>query len=68
MEIEDWGIGFDPSGVSNDRFGLQGIRDRARLMRGRAVIESVLGKGTQIIVDLPVMHALENSNTRDILE
>jgi signal transduction histidine kinase len=54
VEIQDWGIGFDPSSVSEDRYGLQGIRERARLMRGRAVIESAPGKGTQINVDLPV--------------
>jgi len=54
LEIQDWGIGFDPSSVSEDRFGLQGIRERARLMRGRAVIESAPGKGTHINVDLPV--------------
>jgi signal transduction histidine kinase len=54
VEIQDWGIGFDPSSVSEDRFGLQGIRDRARLMRGRAVIESAPGKGTHINVDLPL--------------
>ncbi len=54
VEIQDWGIGFDPSNVSEDRFGLQGIRERARLMRGRAVIDSAPGKGTHIKVDLPV--------------
>jgi signal transduction histidine kinase len=54
LEIQDWGIGFDLSCVGEDRFGLQGIRDRARLMRGRAVIDSAPGKGTRIIVDLPV--------------
>ena len=54
IEIQDWGIGFDPSNVDKDRFGLQGIRERARLMRGRVVIDSAPGKGTQIIVELPV--------------
>ena len=54
VEIQDEGIGFDPSSVSEDRFGLQGIRERARLMRGRAVIESAPGNGTHIYVDLPV--------------
>ena len=54
VDIQDWGVGFDPSGVSEDRFGLQGIRERARLMRGRAVIDSAPGKGTHISVDLPV--------------
>jgi PAS domain S-box-containing protein len=59
LEIEDWGIGFDPLNVSEDRFGLQGIRERARLMRGRAVIDSAPGKGTRIIVDLPVAYPLK---------
>ena len=59
LEIQDWGIGFDLSNVSEDRFGLQGIRERARLMRGRAVIDSAPGKGTQIIVELPVAYPLE---------
>ncbi len=44
LEIKDWGIGFDPSNVSEDRIGLQGIRERARLMRGRAEIDSAQAK------------------------
>jgi PAS domain S-box-containing protein len=60
LEIQDWGVGFDPSSVSEDRFGLQGIRQRARLMRGRAHIDSALGKGTRIIVDLPLANPLED--------
>jgi signal transduction histidine kinase len=57
LEIEDWGIGFDPAGVNEDRFGLQGIRQRARLLRGRASIESAPGKGTRIVVELPAANA-----------
>jgi signal transduction histidine kinase len=53
LEIEDRGIGFDPAGVQEDRFGLQGIRQRARLLGGRATIESAPGKGTRIVVELP---------------
>jgi PAS domain S-box-containing protein len=59
LEIQDWGIGFDFRNVSKDRFGLQGIRERARLMRGRVQIDSVLGKGTLIIIDLPLANPLE---------
>lgn len=59
LEIEDRGIGFDPAKVNEDRFGLQGIRHRARLLNGRAVIESAPGKGTRIIVDLPAADALK---------
>lgn len=60
LEIQDWGVGFDTSSVSEDRFGLQGIRERARLMCGRAAIDSVIGKGTHIAVDLPAASTLEN--------
>jgi len=59
VEIQDWGIGFDPAGVHENRFGLQGIRERARLLRGQAVIDSAPGKGTRVFVDLPVAYALE---------
>lgn len=59
IEVQDWGIGFDPTGVNKNRFGLQGIRERARLLRGRAVIDSAPGNGTRIVVDLPVVPALE---------
>ena len=60
LEIEDWGIGFDPAGVLKDRFGLQGIRERARLLRGRVIIKSAAGKGTRIVVDLPAADALNS--------
>ncbi|OHB68408.1 MAG: hypothetical protein A2V70_17210 [Planctomycetes bacterium RBG_13_63_9] len=56
VEVRDWGVGFDPASVVGNRFGLQGIRERARLMRGRAEIDSAPGTGTRIFVDLPVMH------------
>lgn len=66
VEIQDWGIGFDPADVSENRFGLQGIRERARLLRGRVVIDSVPGKGTHIFVDLPVAYALEEVEAQSL--
>ena len=55
LEVEDWGVGFDPDGVGESCFGLEGIRERARLLGGKAVIESASGKGTRITVDLPLV-------------
>ena len=55
IEIRDWGKGFDPRQVPEDRYGLEGIRERARLLGGRAAIDSTLGEGTRIVVDLPVI-------------
>ena len=42
-----------PEGVNGDRFGLQGIRQRARLLGTTAQIESEPGKGTTFYFTLP---------------
>jgi PAS domain S-box-containing protein len=55
IEILDWGIGFDPKAVPKSRFGLEGIRQRARLLGGKCSIRSSPGKGTRITVELPVV-------------
>lgn len=52
--VRDQGLGFDPSTVSPERFGLRGIRERARLFGGEARIESTPGGGTSIFVELPL--------------
>ncbi len=54
LAVSDTGIGFDPMSVPDNRFGLQGIRKRAELLRGRARIDSAPGKGTRITVLLPI--------------
>jgi PAS domain S-box-containing protein len=54
LEIEDFGIGFDPARVPRDRFGLEGIRERARLFGGSAAIVSARGKSTTVTVELPL--------------
>lgn len=55
VEVRDWGIGFDPSQIPEDHFGLQSIRERARLLGGQAVIDTSLDKGSQIMVELPLL-------------
>ena len=54
LEIRDDGIGFDPSRVSKERFGLDGIRKRGQLFGGSTTIESSPGHGTTISVTLPI--------------
>jgi two-component system sensor histidine kinase UhpB len=54
IEIEDAGSGFDLDNVPDQRFGLRGIRERARLFDGKATIESAPGRGTRILVELPL--------------
>jgi PAS domain S-box-containing protein len=55
IEIWDWGVGFDPKAVPKSHFGLEGIRQRARLLGGKCSIRSKVGKGTRIMVELPVV-------------
>jgi len=55
IEIRDWGVGFDPKAVPKTHFGLEGIRQRARLLGGKCSIRSKAGKGTSISVELPVV-------------
>jgi len=52
--VHDDGIGFDPTKVAEDRFGLEGIRQRAWLLGGEPVITTSLGGGTTVSVTLPI--------------
>ncbi|MBN1909876.1 MAG: PAS domain S-box protein [Pirellulales bacterium] len=60
LEIQDWGVGFTPEQVAPERFGLQGIRQRARLFGGDATIESQPGQGTRVLVELPLEERAAN--------
>lgn len=55
VEVKDDGVGFDPERVASDRFGLLGIRQRARLFGGHAEIDSAPGRGTIVRVNLPLI-------------
>jgi signal transduction histidine kinase len=55
IEVQDWGIGFNPQKVGDGHFGLEGIQERVRLFGGSATIKSALGKGIRIVVQLPLV-------------
>jgi signal transduction histidine kinase len=54
LEVRDDGSGFQPSQVSSDRFGLLGIRERARLLSGSLRLDSAPGVGTLVEVTIPL--------------
>jgi signal transduction histidine kinase len=54
LAISDNGVGFDAASVTGQTFGLQGMRERARLLGGQAVIDSAPTMGTRIAVELPI--------------
>lgn len=55
IEVRDWGVGFDTKAIPKNHFGLEGIRQRARLLGGKFSVRSKLGKGTRVTVELPVV-------------
>lgn len=57
LEIRDWGIGFDVDQMVHCR-GLQSIFQRVRLFSGQVDIQSGAGKGTCIVVELPLTEDL----------
>jgi two-component system NarL family sensor kinase len=55
MEVVDNGTGFETSGASStERHGLRNIKDRARSLDANLLIESAVGAGTTVRVELPL--------------
>ena len=57
LEVQDDGRGFDPDTASTPgrrTFGLQFMRERAELVRGRFEIRSQPANGTRVVLDIPV--------------
>ncbi|MEE8047159.1 MAG: histidine kinase [Dehalococcoidia bacterium] len=57
LTIEDNGRGFDPSSTSSGQeggFGLNNMRRRAQIEGGELEVDSDIGNGTKITVEIPV--------------
>jgi len=55
IEVQDWGVGFDPSRIRDSQYGLRGISERVRLLEGTTTLESSPGTGTRLRVQLPLL-------------
>jgi signal transduction histidine kinase len=55
LEVNDNGHGFSPSQRRSQGMGLQNMRARARKLRGRISITSVLTRGTTVTLTIPFM-------------
>ena len=53
LAVRDWGLGFNVEKSSKDVHGLEGMQRRAALAGGQCTVESELGGGTIVKVDLP---------------
>jgi len=62
IQVEDQGTGFDPGDVVGDAasIGLTGMRERAILLGGQLVVESVPGAGTCLTAEVPLAEPGEN--------
>jgi PAS domain S-box-containing protein len=62
--VEDDGIGVDVEAAgSRDRFGVVGMRERAKLLGGTLDIESQPGKGMTVVARIPVPSDRERKST-----
>ncbi|MBP2241969.1 two-component system sensor histidine kinase DegS [Cytobacillus eiseniae] len=52
--IKDDGKGFNPSEKNKDSFGLIGMKERVELLEGELSIDSKIGKGTIVLIQVPI--------------
>jgi len=61
LKIADNGMGMDSNHKARcDSYGLIGMRERAYLLNGNLTVSSAPGKGTCIIVEMPVLETPKN--------
>ncbi|MGH2599363.1 MAG: PAS domain S-box protein [Dehalococcoidia bacterium] len=53
LDVEDDGVGFDPSGRFPGHFGHRSMRERAQALGGTLSIDSALGEGAHIRASIP---------------
>lgn len=54
VQVIDDGVGFAPSSMDEQGYGLRNMRDRARLLGGTLTFDSEAGRGTQITLTVPL--------------
>ncbi|HWM89584.1 MAG TPA: sensor histidine kinase [Thermoanaerobaculia bacterium] len=54
LTVQDDGKGFPEESASTSRFGLVGMRERARLLGGSFQVESSPGAGTRVTAEVPL--------------
>jgi len=70
ITITDNGVGFNMDSVLRDpekwdRFGIKGILERARLVGGEGRVESKKGRGTKVVVEVPLADRKKRGSKHD---
>jgi signal transduction histidine kinase len=64
LTISDDGVGFEPGGATEGRYGLLGMRERADMMGTTLKVASQPGAGSQIIVELDLDSEASQGSSR----
>ncbi|WP_312473455.1 sensor histidine kinase [Neobacillus sp.] len=54
--IKDNGVGFDITKKKPESFGIIGMRERVELLNGELTFDSKIGKGTSILISVPLIN------------
>ena len=54
IQVQDWGVGFNPAAVAPNRRGLKGVCKFVQWLGGTVDIDTRLGKGTCIVAEIPL--------------
>jgi signal transduction histidine kinase len=72
ISIRDNGRGLPPGQTTEDGstsgFGISGIRERARIMKGQVEIDAAAGQGFNLKIEIPVQHAPWATGTSKVTE
>ncbi|WP_342433013.1 sensor histidine kinase [Neobacillus sp. FSL H8-0543] len=60
--IKDNGVGFDIAQKKPESFGIIGMKERVDLLDGSMKIESKMGKGTSVVINVPLPQQLKDKN------
>ncbi|TCI73468.1 sensor histidine kinase [Exiguobacterium sp. SH0S7] len=55
IHVRDHGVGFVPSMIGQESFGIVGMRERIDLVDGSINIDSEIGKGTVVRMSIPIL-------------
>jgi carbon storage regulator CsrA len=55
LQVQDWGVGFDPANVQPHERGLREIQDMVGRLGGTVRIDSQRGMGTCVLVEVPLL-------------
>lgn len=57
--VKDDGKGFDVDAKRENSFGIMGMKERVDLLDGNLTIESKIGKGTLVLIQVPLLHSIK---------